>query len=684
MTKGEETLQALTEQLREYFEPYVQVDGFTVDGRCEALTGYDYVLTTSRIPEIYGKARQLIKDDTPLIVIHRLFEPSKIKLLMQIPAGTEVLVINNLRGTSTEVIETLKDANIDHLNYVPFYPGCDLGERTYRYAITLGTPELLPPFPVELIDIGIRKLHIYDLIHIGRALDIPLERERRYVFRFISDMHELGKQLGKEYIHARNLHYHLTSTFEAVKEPIIAVDKEMTVTFVNSVAVELFGWTDQDVIGQSLDTLDGGDKISSFFNQTDDQPIDEHLIQIKDRQYVVNCEMIKEKNKLQGYVCVLKNVTEIQRLERQLRNVLKDKGHVATYSFSDIIGKSRALKEKIHKAKKMAAYDRSVLITGENGTGKELFAHAIHLASPRKSGPFVAINCASLPENLLESEIFGYEPGAFTGARKEGKPGVFEQADGGTIFLDEIGSISPAIQVRLLRVLQEKEVIRVGGTRVLSVDVRVIAATNTVLENAVTEGTFREDLYYRLNVLPIKIPPLRERTEDIPLLIEHYLKKLGENKTIDSAVLDLFVQYPWPGNIRELINVIEYAVTVSDGALITLDHIPEQLTVPSTRLELPPPLRTDEGLRDLIALPLDDLDMKILTVLEAFYHSQQVVGRYSLSQVGVLRDLGLTEQRLRTRLKKLEKLGLVDIGTTRQGTKITEKGMACLKNQRIG
>ena len=210
-------------------------------------------------------------------------------------------------------------------------------------------------------------------------------------------------------------------------------------------------------------------------------------------------------------------------MENIVRTNLMKRGHTSKYDFSNIIGKSKKITETKEIARKLARSNSTLLLIGESGTGKELFAHAIHKASNKQHGPFVAVNFAALPENLLESELFGYEEGAFTGARKGGHAGLFEQAHKGTIFLDEIGDASMKIQARLLRVLQEKEVLRIGGTKIIPIDVRIIAATNKNLEDLVSAGKFREDLFYRLKVLPIRIPPLRERKEDIPLLIEKML-----------------------------------------------------------------------------------------------------------------------------------------------------------------
>jgi DNA-binding NtrC family response regulator len=248
------------------------------------------------------------------------------------------------------------------------------------------------------------------------------------------------------------------------------------------------------------------------------------------------------------------------------------------YSFENIIGSSDKMKEVLDLAGRVAASEASLLITGESGTGKELLAKGVHFNSRRANGPFVAVNCAAIPEALIESELFGHVKGSFTGAVRD-KEGKLELADGGTLFLDEIGDLRIDLQAKILRALQEREVDRVGGGKPLPVDVRVIAATNKDIEQAVKEGSFREDLYYRLNVITLFIPPLRERREDIPLLARHFLKKFNtdDDVRLEASALSLLMEYGWPGNVRELENVIERASVLKRGVLITQNELPEKL-----------------------------------------------------------------------------------------------------------
>ena len=308
----------------------------------------------------------------------------------------------------------------------------------------------------------------------------------------------------------------------------------------------------------------------------------------------------------------IKKALEKRRLSAEnilLKKQLKDRA-----VFDNIIGKSEKIEKVFELVRKVSDSMSNILIYGESGTGKELIARAIHFNSRKKDKPFVTINCGALPEGLLESELFGHMKGSFTGAVFN-KEGLFEVANGGTIFLDEVGETSPAIQVKLLRVLQDKEFKRVGGTKEIKVDVRIITATNRDLSKAVSEGKFREDLYYRLNVIPITLPPLRERTDDIPLLADHFLNKFNKalNKNVkgfSQTTMELFRNYEWRGNVRELENIIERAVALSNSEIITPEYLPDILRDSSRSSSAIPVNIPQEGL-DLEGL-IGDIEKELL------------------------------------------------------------------------
>ncbi len=341
---------------------------------------------------------------------------------------------------------------------------------------------------------------------------------------------------------------------------IIALDESGCVTVLNPVAEKLSGWKAEDAIGRPV--TDVIPKAQCHLLLKSGKPELGEILEIGSTRVVANRVPIKVDGRSVGVVTTFQNIASLQNLEHKVRRMLSDRGHNAKYAFDSILGESEALREAVDMAREYAASQSTVLIHGESGTGKEMFAHAMHLASARRKCPFVAINCAAMPESLLESELFGYVEGAFTGARKAGKPGLFELSHKGTIFLDEIGEMSPRLQARILRVLEEREIMRLGDDRIIPVDVWVIAATHRDLKTMVREQTFRADLYYRINVLTLTAPPLRDRGTDIILLAEIFAREFyGDLKRpvphfTQEACRELLL-YPWPGNIRELRNAIK-------------------------------------------------------------------------------------------------------------------------------
>lgn len=352
-------------------------------------------------------------------------------------------------------------------------------------------------------------------------------------------------------------------------EGIMAINEQNIFSVFNPVASKLFGLSEFEVVGRPLQDLIFRRSLVEMFEGPEKRL--GYIHKTRDAALLVNKVPLAYRGSVKGTLVTFKEITKIQEEESKIRRELYAKGLVAKYTFSDIIHVSKKMEETIAKAKKFANADSTVLIRGESGTGKELMAQSIHNGhNVRCKKPFVAVNCASLDDNLLKSELFGYTEGSFTGASKGGKPGLFEIAHGGTIFLDEIGKIKLDLQANLLRVLQEKEVRRIGSDRVIPVDVRIIAASNENLEELIKNGTFREDLYYRLNVLTLSLPSLSERREDIPGLVSEMLKKFNEKYynellSIPSTLLKRMSIFDWPGNVRQLENLIERYVVLAEN-----------------------------------------------------------------------------------------------------------------------
>lgn len=344
----------------------------------------------------------------------------------------------------------------------------------------------------------------------------------------------------------------------SVSDGILATNEKNELTLINHSAHKLLALEGNN-IGKDIKTLFTAPDTQGFINK---KILNDELIKYNKKTFNVNRVPIMVKEKKAGNVTIFRDISEIQKLEQKYRYETEAKGMRAKTHFHQIIHQTILMEKIINKAKRFAKTDSTILITGETGTGKELFSQSIHNYSKRKDNPFIAVNCGALPENLLESELFGYEDGAFTGANKKGRKGLFEVAHNGTIFLDEINSVSFNFQSRLLRVLQEKEIVRIGGSRVIPVNIRVIAATNEDLMQMVKENKFRKDLFYRLNVLKINIPPLRHRLEDIIHLAKQFI--IDNNKSLYYSIKPFFKEicdelgnYHYPGNIRELYNILE-------------------------------------------------------------------------------------------------------------------------------
>jgi len=444
-----------------------------------------------------------------------------------------------------------------------------------------------------------------------------------------------------EQLHA--IQQQLTTLFDTVQEGIIAVDRDGKIVNINAAAAKMLQIEQKAVLGKELAGLISGLPLADSLATGHDVFNREAFRLIRGQRvyYVATIKTWLGGTKVWGAVVTLREMAEVKKIVSNLST------QEHCFSFEMILGASPSLAKTKQEAAQAAAGNVTVLIQGESGTGKELFARAIHNAGTRRDKPFIAINCAAIPEALLESELFGYEEGAFTGARRGGKPGKFELADGGTVFLDEIGDMSLSLQAKLLRVLQERRIERVGSTETTAIDVRIIAATHKDIEAMVSQGEFRQDLYYRINVFPLQIPSLRQRRQDLPLLVDSFLARYRDKmaKAVDGIDADAYaclLEYDWPGNIRELENTIEYLVSIADGKNIELRHIPQRIKV--TRATVP--MNPAAGAASGRLLTIAELEKNaILNAIEQFGLTMR--GKAQLTQA-----LGLSKATLYRKLKQ--------------------------------
>ncbi|QZY55589.1 sigma-54 interaction domain-containing protein [Crassaminicella profunda] len=470
------------------------------------------------------------------------------------------------------------------------------------------------------------------------------------VFRDITEV----KELAAEITNLKEMQSMLQAIFHSTEDAISVVDEDGIGVMINPAYTRLTGLKKEKIIGE-ICTVDIAEGESIHLKVLKSKmPIKNARLKVgpSRKEVLADAAPIIVDEELRGSVAVLHDLTEIKRLTYELDQAKKIIRKLeAKYTFEDIVGEDEQLLAAIDRAKKAAVTPATILLRGESGTGKEFFAHAIHNESNRKYRQFVRVNCAAISENLLESELFGYEEGAFTGARKGGRKGLFEQANGGTIFLDEIGELSLNTQAKLLRVLQEKEIVRVGGSTPTNINVRVIAATNLDLERAIKSGKFREDLYYRLNVIPIIIPPLRHHKKDIPLLVKHFIKKYNQEygrfvQDISINALKKLMDLNWTGNIRELENFIGRAIINMkfNEMIIRTKHLPAaQGKIQKERIE---PVEWFEE-NDEEKQTLEE----IIKISEKRY-ILKVLNDNSYNKTKTAKDLGISIRNLYYKLKK--------------------------------
>jgi PAS domain S-box-containing protein len=663
VTKDNRTFNLFFNQILDFFNGKVTI---LSSEQCLDYEDVDIILLSNKELEEHQYPEEKV------LIARRTINIARLEELLSLPAGTECLVVNNLASTASETIEILENLGFE-LKFYPYYPGI----KTYQKVEVAIIPEALEMVPKgikRMINIGLRPLDFSTLIELSLKLNINIDRANIQSARYIQEIIKLSRNLSHSFKEVAHLNHQLDAILNTVHDGILATDAEKKIIKINRSAKSMLGMhhSENEIIGKKVSEILPKLKLDSYIN--DDLSQKNHVISFNERKLIINNSSIVVGQKNSGDVTAFQDVTRIQALEQEIRKKIQKKGFSSRYSISDIIGKSQRMKDILHIINKLAKTERTVLILGENGTGKELFAHSIHQLSSRHNGPFIPVNFAGLPESLAESELFGYEEGTFTGGVKGGKQGLFELAHNGTIFLDEIGDAPKNLQTLLLRVLQEKQVMRVGGRSIIPVNVRVIAATNKDLKKMVEEGSFREDLYYRLFVLPLRIPPLRDRKEDIPELITHFFEEFCPTiPSISDEVLNELVNYNWPGNVRELASVVQYMITVMENNVITFLDLPEQFhrTGPTvikddTLLQL-----TKEG--DLV-----DFHTILCSLLEAM-QERKSIGRGKIVSYAKEKGVLLTDQQVRRRMETLRDLGFIQSGTKGQGSKLTQMGMNIIK-----
>lgn len=608
------------------------------------------------------KIKKYVKDASKIITINRSIKQRDIYKLFSLPEGIDVLVVNDNNHTVLETISNLYNIGINHLNFIPYNPNEEY--KHIKIAITPGERDLVPKYIKEVIDLGHRYIDSSTFIQIIAKLKLDDKEITERLIKYTDEVISLYSGINTKYKELTIKTDELNSIINLSNLGMAMIsDKENIIICNDSLSDTLD--IQNDIIGKNIDELEN-ENIKKIFRLS---KAHDEVIKFNNKYLNVNKYNIESFGKVTGYYFCIQEITYIRKLEQNLSKKLREKGQVARYTFDEIKTVSLKMERTKELGMKIAESDYTVLITGESGTGKELMAQSIHNASPRYSQPFIAINCAAMPENLLESELFGYEEGAFTGALRGGKKGLFEQANNGTIFLDEIGDMPIYLQSKLLRVLQENQVMRVGGENVIDTDVRVIAATNKNLLEMIKKDRFRADLYYRINVLPINIPPLRERKEDIEVMLKYFMKRKRE---ISQDVQDIINTYEWPGNIRELKNTAMYINIMSSEDIILINDLPHNL------LNI-----TEDYSKELSTLKDRTSIEKVKLVMECLNNANNLnknIGRNGI--VSSINELGynMTEGEVRGILSILKELDLIICESGRKGSELNRRGKNILNN----
>lgn len=650
------------EELRSFFADEIQVDYITWDSKdINVINSYDMILITTYT--IIDSIMKYVNKNCKIIKIIKNLSGEGIKKIKEIPYGSEALIVNVGPKTVSESIYLIYALGRTDLDLHPYYPGIKKYKKL-DIILTQGEPQLVPNYGGKVIDILNTTIDTKILLEIISFFDLDKKKllgklmERSSIKRVNNE--------GVSFVISERfmLENIINVLFENLNEGVLIFDSVGQVTSSSNSAQLFLDKATHNILGKNITDI-----IPIKRDVILESEFVEKIIKINNIPLICNViPKITIGSNDYGLV-ILKKYNDAEMKMHLYKNELIDKGHKSKYNLHDIIGSSYETEKAKNIAVRMAKSNSTVLITGENGTGKELFAHVIHNNSRRKKEQFVAVNCSAIPENLLESELFGYEGGAFTGAKKEGKRGLFEIANGGTLFLDEIGEIPLHLQNRLLRVLQEKQIMRIGGNTIVNIDVRIIAATNIDIKRQLKEGKFRKDLYYRLSVLPLNIPPLRDRGNDVLEIFDRIISDNGEDLLLDEEVRHYFTQYSWDGNIRELKNCIEYLINLGKETISFND--------------LPDNMKNNDDTLDSSNIKKLKFQTKGEAILDVLYdkNKQNIkIGRKQISKELMKMSVFLGEQEVRRELLILKSKGLVTISKGRGGTKITQKGISYLNS----
>ncbi|MBB6696477.1 sigma-54 interaction domain-containing protein [Clostridium algidicarnis] len=599
--------------------------------------------------------KKYVSAKSKIIVVNRTFREDEIYKVFSIPEGTEVLVVNDNDQTTYETVSLFYEVGVTHLNLIAYKENVDYSN--VNIALTPGVSERIPSHIKKIIDLGNRYIDISTFMQVISALEIDTIDIGKKLIKYSEKIVSLDGGIRDKY---KELFLKMDEL-----DTIVNISRDGVIFTNEKGIIKVFNESFRNIL--DLEGNIQGVSVEEIFKKgleriLKKEEILDEVFQFKDKYINVKKTSIYNLGVKAGSYYNIQEITYIKQLEQNLTKQIKARGQIARYYFNNIKTNSPSMIQCINLAKKISKSDLTVFIRGESGTGKELLAQSIHNESERKKQAFVAVNCAAMPENLLESELFGYEKGAFTGALKEGKKGLFEAANNGTIFLDEIGDMPVLLQTKLLRVLQERQIMPIGSENIININVRIIAATNKDILKMIKEDKFRKDLYYRLNVLPIMVPPLRERTGDIIDLLNYFI---GRKIYIEDEVKDILIGYGWPGNIRELQNVASYISLMCDDK-VEVKNLPSTLDYKEKNCNYE---------KEILKSSCDfEKSIEFLNLINSFNKLEKNIGRVAIINILKERGLEISEGEAKKILETLKDLELINSYVGRKGSKITKKG----------
>lgn len=680
ITNTKEIRNSLKEQVELLFGDLVESEIYSLeDNSTENLRKADLYLVSSSAREFLDSN---LSNKDNIVIADLTLNKKTFQDLKKYPQGTKIIFFNVSFKMCIETISMMYHLGVNNIEFIPAYPKMEKFPAG-SIIMTPAESKLLPKEVLnrDIIDIGHRILGANTIIEIALKLELEhilyYKNIREYLESVATNDYSLNKILEK----ATQAESQFSLLLKTTNIAILGVDKDNFICTCNEEAEKILNKRSASLLGNNAEELLNNIPFREVKKNREE--IREKLIKLGDEYISLSVIPIVKLENYMGAFAIFKKFKDEEKKQNNLRRQLLNKGHKAKYTFDNIVGECENIKKVKLMAQKMAKLDSDILITGESGTGKELFAHAIHNYSNRKEYPFVVVNCAAIPESLLESELFGYEDGAFTGAKKGGKIGLFEFAHMGTLFLDELEGMSPALQIKLLRVIQEKEIMKIGGDKVINIDVRIIATTNEELRDLVKNGRFRKDLYYRMSAFPLIIPPLRERKDDLYLLVENFTRNNDKKFKFSNEAKLAFEMYNWEGNIRELKNYIEFFNFFGEK-IVEFDDMP--LAIREHYLDIKKQNLSLEKEREKICVEIFGKGYEdyiiLLKKIEEYSLIGKSIGRQKLVELFKNEERVFSEQEIREMLKKLQDLGLIEVYKGRKGSELSKKGEEFLKENK--